>query len=203
MFAAAQGETSLLEQTATATTSCSGSTASSLPTSGRWPRSAMRWSKAWRAAEQKKRAKARAEELRPPASSPTALAQLAQDNPRRAAGRDCAGDCAATTARSRVSAQPRSRRCSRRARARSRPDVVEVPGRHGDRGRRGGDPRGHRSSRRSCKRHRRRRDQFACASELLGAYEAALRQRYSVSINQSVLAQLMEQMSQVTGPRVA
>jgi hypothetical protein len=33
-------------------------------------------------------------------------------------------------------------------------------------------------------------------SELLGAYEAALRQRYSVSINQSVLAQLMEQKSQ-------
>ena len=33
-------------------------------------------------------------------------------------------------------------------------------------------------------------------NELLGAYESALRQRYTVSINQSVLAQLMEQKSQ-------
>ena len=33
-------------------------------------------------------------------------------------------------------------------------------------------------------------------SELLGAYEAALRQRYTVSINQAVLAQLMEQKAQ-------
>ena len=33
-------------------------------------------------------------------------------------------------------------------------------------------------------------------AELLGAYEAALRQRYTVSVNQSVLAQLMEQQAQ-------
>ena len=33
-------------------------------------------------------------------------------------------------------------------------------------------------------------------SELLGAYEAALRQRYSVSIDQSVVAQLLEQQAQ-------
>ena len=32
--------------------------------------------------------------------------------------------------------------------------------------------------------------------ELLGAYEAALRQRYTVSVNQAALAQLMEQKSQ-------
>ena len=33
-------------------------------------------------------------------------------------------------------------------------------------------------------------------SELLGAYEAALRQNYTVSVNQAVLSQLMEQKSQ-------
>ena len=33
-------------------------------------------------------------------------------------------------------------------------------------------------------------------AELLGAYEAALRERYSVSVNQSVVAQLLEQQTQ-------
>ena len=33
-------------------------------------------------------------------------------------------------------------------------------------------------------------------AEMLGAYEAALRQRYTVSVNQAVLAQLMEQQAQ-------
>ena len=39
-------------------------------------------------------------------------------------------------------------------------------------------------------------DDQSLRSELLGAYESALRQRYTVSVNQAMLAQLMEQKAQ-------
>jgi peptidyl-prolyl cis-trans isomerase D len=192
VFTAAQGETSLLEQTADGRYFMFRVDA--VEPARERPLADVRdeVAAAWRAEEQQKRAKARAEELRAQVSGPSALAQAAQDHPDTRlveVGPVARGDDGAKEGLSPAAIAALFSTASGEVAA----GVVEVAG--------GSaivavdevlpatvEPQVLSAT------------QTAIAdslrSELLGAYEAALRQRYSVSINQSVLAQLMEQKSQ-------
>ena len=193
VFTAAQGETSLLEQTADGRYFMFRVDA--VEPARERPLADVRdeVAAAWRAEEQQKRAKARAEELRAQVERPAALAPGRPGPPRYAAGRGGAGGA-------------RRRRGEARAwRSRDRRAVRDRLGRGRGRRGRGGRWLGDRGGRRGAagngraagpERHPDRASPNSLRSELLGAYEAALRQRYSVSINQAVLAQLMEQKSQ-------
>lgn len=193
VFAAAQGETSLLEQTDDGNRYFMFRVDAVEPAHDR-PLAEVRdeVSKAWRAEEQQKGAKARAEELRQQASNPAALAELAQQHAdaRLVAfgpvvrGDDGAKEGLSPAAIASLFATPSGELAA---------GVVEVPG--------GSaiiavdeiipaavDPQVLSATQSAIT--------DSLRAELLGAYESALRQRYSVTINQSVLAQLMEQKSQ-------
>jgi peptidyl-prolyl cis-trans isomerase D len=147
---------------------------------------------AWRAEEQAKRAKARAEELRPQAGSASALAQMAQDHA------DTRLVEIGPILRSDEGAQQGLNAAAIAALFATRagevaPDVVEIPG--------GAaivaaeevipatvDPQVLSTTERTLG--------DSLRAELLGSYEAALHHKYTVSVDQSTLAQLMEQMAQ-------
>ena len=192
VFAAAQGDTSLLEQTADGRYFMFRVDA--VEPAHERPLAEVRdeVTKAWRTEEQQNRAKARAEELRPQVSSPSALAQVAQEN-----GDTRLVEIAPVTrsddgAKEGLSPAAIAALFSTAA-GEVATGVVEVPG--------GSaivavdevlpatvDAQVLSATQSAI-------DQ-SLRNELLGAYESALRQRYTVSINQSVLAQLMEQKSQ-------
>ena len=192
VFAAAQGETSLLEQSA----------------DGRYfmfridgvepaherPLADVRTEveTAWRAEEQTKKAKARAEELHTQAGSASALAQLVQDHadarlveigPVIRSDDGTAQGLSADAIAALFATRPGEVAAG----------VVEVPGGTAIVGADEVIPA-------TVDEQMLAATESALAdslrAEMLGAYEAALRQRYDVSINQSVVAQLMEQQAQ-------
>ena len=147
---------------------------------------------AWRAEEQMKKAKARAEELRPKAVTVADLPQLATDNPDARLteiGPVIRTDDGAAAGTSPGVIQAMFATAAGAVAA----DVVDVPN--------GAaivavdeiipakvEPAMLSATEQALGNSLR--------SELLGAYEAALRQRYAVSIDQSVVAQLLEQQAQ-------
>ncbi len=192
VFEAAKGETSLLEQTADGHYYLFRIDA--VEPAHERPLAEVRTEveAAWRAEEQSKRAKARAEELRPQVSSTSALPQLAQDHADTRLvelgpairSDDGAAQGVSAEAIKAMFAVPAGELA---------PGVVDVPGGIAivgvdevvpakvDEQMLGATERAVAGSLRA---------------ELLGAYEAALRERYSVSVNQSVVAQLLEQQAQ-------
>ena len=157
IFAASAGETSLLEQTADGHYFVFR--VDGVEPARERPLAEVRdqVEQAWRASEQKDRAKARAEELRPSATSPAALRELpAANSDVRLRGRDSA---AALRRRRGTGAQPCG--CGggvRHARGRGREGCGRSARRQRDPGRGGGDPRGHR--RPDAQDDARRPDQF-------------------------------------------
>lgn len=192
IFAAGQGETSLLEQ------SQDGRyfmfRVDAVEAAHDRPLAEVRdaVSTAWRTAEQTKRAHARAVELRPQASSPAALSDLAQANADTRLV-DVApvlrSDDGQAQGLSEVAIQAMFATKSGAVAA----DVVDVPG-------------GSAIVAVEEVLPAAADEQVLAAtetavlssiqSELLGAYEAALRHTYEVSVNQAALAQLMEQKAQ-------
>ncbi len=192
VFAAAQGETSLLEQTADGHYFMFRIDGVE-PAHDR-PLADVRGEveTAWRTAEQTKKAAARAEELRPQAGSAAALAQLVQDHADTRLveiGPVIRSDDGAAQG---VSAEAIGAMFATRA-GEVAAGVVAVPGGTAIVGVDEVIP-------------ATVDEQMLTATEgalgdslraeMLGAYEAALRQRYEVSVDQSVVAQLMEQQAQ-------
>jgi peptidyl-prolyl cis-trans isomerase D len=192
IFAAAQGETSLLEQTQDGRYFMFRIDA--VQPAHERPLDEVRdaVTAAWRAGEQAKRAQARAQELRPQASSPAALRDLAQghaDLRLVEVGPVLRSDDSQSLGLSMAAIQAMFATRSGEVAA----DVVDVPG-------------GSAIVAVEDILPATTDDQVLNAtetallssmqSELLGAYEAALRRNYTVSVNQAALAQLMEQKAQ-------
>ena len=192
VFAAAQGETSLLEQT----------------TDGRYfmfridgvepardrPLAEVRTEveTAWRAEEQAKRAKTRAEELRPQAGSASALTQLVQDHADTSLVEIAPVIRSDDGAAQGLSAEAIAALFATRA-GEVAASVVAVPSGTAIIGVDEVIPA-------TVDEQMLTATEGALAdslrAEILGAYEAALRQRYEVSVNQATVAQLMEQLAQ-------
>ncbi len=192
VFVAAAGETSLLEQTADGHYFVFRVDAVE-PARDR-PLADVRAEveAAWRAEEQAKKAKARAEELRPQATGTSVLPQLAQDHADTRLvelGPVIRSDDGAAQG---VGAEAIGALFAARA-GEVAPGVVNVPGGVAIVAVEEVIPAQVADEMLSATR---RAVANSLQAELLGAYEAALRERYSVSINQSVVAQLLEQQAQ-------
>jgi peptidyl-prolyl cis-trans isomerase D len=192
VFAAAPGETSLLEQTAHGHYFMFRVDA--VEPARERPLAEVRAEveAAWRAEEQAKKARIRAEELRPQVESASALPQLAQDHADTRLveiGPVIRSDDGAAQG---VGTEVIQAMFAASA-GEIAPGVVSVPG--------GSaivaveevipakiEPEMLSATERALA--------GSLQAELLGAYEAALRERYSVAINQSVVAQLLEQQAQ-------
>ena len=192
IFAASAGETSLLEQTADGHYFVFRVDGVEPARERQLAEVRDQVEQAWRASEQKDRAKARAEELRPSATSPTAVRELPAANSDvrlvdvtpLLRSDDGAAQGLSPAAVGAVFATPAGEVAK---------DVVEVPDGSAILAVEEVIP-----AAIDDQMLKTTRDDLtnSMRGELLGAYESALRQRYEVSVNQTTLTQLMEQLAQ-------